>query len=170
MLWSGEQCITESPTEVLSGVASRHTCWGPVSSVLHRVGSFINNLARSFISNLPRILLTIWVLRACTMSTNFVAWEVESSAHLHWHTSHTVGCNVISRAYLSSCTIIYTISVLCSMVYEVSTSEAPVMNDFWWLWWPMITGDGWGLSFLGICLTVEENPRKNLNQQNWPNR
>ena len=26
-------------------------------------------------------------------------------------------------------------------------SLAHVMNDFCWLWWPMITGDGWGLSF-----------------------
>ena len=28
----------------------------------------------------------------------------------------------------------------------------------------------WGLSFLDICLTVEENPRKKLNQENWPYR
>ena len=45
---------------------------------------------------------------------------------------------------------------------------APVWNDFWWLWWPMISGDGWGLSFPENCLTVKVKPRKNLNQENWP--
>ena len=39
-------------------------------------------------------------------------------------------------------------------------SFAPVWNDFWWLWWPMISGDGWGLSFPDICVTVEEKPQK----------
>ena len=39
-------------------------------------------------------------------------------------------------------------------------SLAPIWNDLWWLWWPMIFGDRWGLSFPDICLTVEENPRK----------
>ena len=39
-------------------------------------------------------------------------------------------------------------------------SLASVMNDFWRLWWPMISGDGWGLSFPEICLTVEEKPRR----------
>ena len=32
----------------------------------------------------------------------------------------------------------------------------------------MISEDGWGLSFPDICLTIEEKPRKNLNQENWP--
>ena len=39
-----------------------------------------------------------------------------------------------------------------------------------WFWWPMISGDGWGLSFLDICLTVEKKPGKILNQGNWPDR
>ena len=34
----------------------------------------------------------------------------------------------------------------------------------------MISGDGWGLSFPDIYLTAEENPWKNLNQENWPDR
>ena len=41
-------------------------------------------------------------------------------------------------------------------------SLVPVMNDFLWLWWPMISGDGWSLSFPDICLTVEEKFRKKL--------
>ena len=49
-------------------------------------------------------------------------------------------------------------------------SLAPVWNDFWWLWWPMISGDVWDLSLPDICLTVEEKPRKNLNQENWSDR
>ena len=34
------------------------------------------------------------------------------------------------------------------------------MNEFWWLWWPMISGVSWGLSFPDICRTVEEKIRK----------
>ena len=34
----------------------------------------------------------------------------------------------------------------------------------------MISGDGWGLSFPNICLTVEEKHRKSPNQENWPDR
>ena len=34
----------------------------------------------------------------------------------------------------------------------------------------MISGDGWGLSFPDIYLTVGEKPRKNLNQENLPDR
>ena len=34
----------------------------------------------------------------------------------------------------------------------------------------MVSGDGWGLSFPDICFTVEEKTRKNLNQENWPDR
>ena len=34
----------------------------------------------------------------------------------------------------------------------------------------MISGDGWGLRFPDIRLIVEEKPRKNLNQENWPDR
>ena len=33
-------------------------------------------------------------------------------------------------------------------------------NDVWWLSWPMISGDGWGLRFLDMCLRVEGKPRK----------
>ena len=33
-------------------------------------------------------------------------------------------------------------------------------TNFLWLWWPMVTGDGWGLSFPDICLTVEKRIRK----------
>ena len=47
-------------------------------------------------------------------------------------------------------------------------SLAPVMSDFLWLWWSMISGNGCGLSFPNIYLTVEENSRKILNQENWP--
>ena len=36
---------------------------------------------------------------------------------------------------------------------------APVMKEFWWLWWPMISRDGCGLSFPDIYLTVEEKPQ-----------
>ena len=34
----------------------------------------------------------------------------------------------------------------------------------------MISGDGSGLSFPDICLTVVERTRENLNQENWPDR
>ena len=34
----------------------------------------------------------------------------------------------------------------------------------------MISGDGWGLSFPNICITVEEKSWKNLNQENWPDQ
>ena len=43
---------------------------------------------------------------------------------------------------------------------EHQRSLALVLNDFLWLWWPVISGDGWDLRFLDICLTVEEKPRK----------
>ena len=33
-------------------------------------------------------------------------------------------------------------------------SLTPVWNDFWLLWWPMISGDGWGLPFPDIYLTL----------------
>ena len=33
-----------------------------------------------------------------------------------------------------------------------------------------ICGDEWGLRFPDICLSVEEKPRKNLNQENWTHR
>ena len=49
-------------------------------------------------------------------------------------------------------------------------SLAPVWNDFLRLWWPMISGNGWGLNFPEIYLTVEEKPREKLNQENWPDR
>ena len=39
-------------------------------------------------------------------------------------------------------------------------SLTPVMNDFCWLWWPVIFGDGWDLSFPNFCLTDEEKPGK----------
>ena len=39
-------------------------------------------------------------------------------------------------------------------------SLALVWNDFWRLWWPMIYGDGWDLSFPDISLTVDEKPQK----------
>ena len=44
--------------------------------------------------------------------------------------------------------------------WQQQRSLAPVMNDFLWIWWPMISGDGWGLSFTDICHTVEETPWK----------
>ena len=34
----------------------------------------------------------------------------------------------------------------------------------------MTSGHGWSLSFPDICLTVEETPRKRLNQENWPDQ
>ena len=34
----------------------------------------------------------------------------------------------------------------------------------------MISGDGWGLYFPNICLTVEENSIKSFSQENWPDR
>ena len=34
----------------------------------------------------------------------------------------------------------------------------------------IISGDGQGLSFPDICLTVKEKHQKNLNQENWPNQ
>ena len=37
---------------------------------------------------------------------------------------------------------------------------------FWTIMMAMITGDGWGLSFPDMHHTVEENPQKNLNQEN----
>ena len=40
--------------------------------------------------------------------------------------------------------------------WQHERSLAPVMNDFLWIWWPMISGDGWGLSFTEIW----GNPRK----------
>ena len=52
-------------------------------------------------------------------------------------------------------------------LYQISL--APIWNNFWW-WWPIILEDGWDLSFPDICLTFEENPRKNPNQENWPDR
>ena len=59
---------------------------------------------------------------------------------------------------------------LCFRARQHPRSLAPVMNDFWWFWWPIISGDGCGLRFPDICLTVEENPGKNFNQENWPDR
>ena len=49
-------------------------------------------------------------------------------------------------------------------------SLAPVWNDFWLLWWPMVSGDGLGLRFPYICLTVEEKPRKKpqSGKLTWP--
>ena len=44
-------------------------------------------------------------------------------------------------------------------------SLVPIWNYFWWLWWPMISGDGWGLNFPDICHSVEEK-----SQKNWSNR
>ena len=55
---------------------------------------------------------------------------------------------------------------LCFRANQHLRSLAPTPNDLWWLWWPMISGDGWGLSFPDNCLTVEEktpdktSPRK----------
>ena len=54
--------------------------------------------------------------------------------------------------------------------YQHQRSLAPMMNKFWWLWWPMISGDGWELSFSDICVTVEEKLWKNLNQEKWLDR
>ena len=45
-------------------------------------------------------------------------------------------------------------------VSQHQRSMAPEWNEFWWLWWPIISGDGWGLSFPNICLTIEEKPHK----------
>ena len=44
-------------------------------------------------------------------------------------------------------------------------SLAPVINYFLLLLCPMVSRDGWGLSFPNVCLTVEETPEKNLNRE-----
>ena len=50
-------------------------------------------------------------------------------------------------------------------------SLTPVWNYFDnILWWPMISGDRWGLSFPDICLTGEEKPRQNPTQETCPDR
>ena len=50
---------------------------------------------------------------------------------------------------------------LCFRARQHLRSLSPIINDFLWLWWPIIFGDGCSLSFPDICLTVEEKPRKN---------
>ena len=49
---------------------------------------------------------------------------------------------------------------LCFRARQHHRSLTLVMNDFWWLRWPMISRDGWGLSFPDICLTVEEESQR----------
>ena len=38
--------------------------------------------------------------------------------------------------------------------YQLLRWLAPVSNDLWWLWWPMICGDRCDLSFPDNCLTL----------------
>ena len=89
-----------------------------------------------------------------------------------------VGCQTnLVHQKISYCTSpdweTWSISILEYMGFRArlhQMSLAPVWNDFWRLWWPMISGNGWGLCFPDICLTVEEEPRENLNQENWAYR
>ena len=89
-----------------------------------------------------------------------------------------VGCQTnLVHQKISYCTSpdweTWSISILEYMGFRArlhQMSLAPVWNDFWRLWWPMISGNGWGLCFPDICLTVEEEPRENLNQENWADR
>ena len=39
-------------------------------------------------------------------------------------------------------------------------SLAPAWNDLWWKWWPMISGDWWGLRFPDIFLQLRKKPGK----------
>ena len=75
---------TENPTKVLSARVRQTRMFGPVERC--------STPLRFFISNLTCILLTyyVWVITGCSASTNLVAWDVESGAHLHWHTSHII--------------------------------------------------------------------------------
>ena len=43
-----------------------------------------------------------------------------------------------------------------------------IMNDFWWFWWPMISGDRCSLIFPNMCLTVDKKPRKIPNNEIGP--
>ena len=55
-------------------------------------------------------------------------------------------------------------------IWKHQRTLAPTKNDFLLLRWPMISRDRRGLSFPDICLTVEENPGRNNNQENSPDR
>ena len=44
------------------------------------------------------------------------------------------------------------------------------MNDNGWLWWRNDIWGPWGVKLPDICLTGEENPRKNLTQETCPDR
>ena len=41
-------------------------------------------------------------------------------------------------------------------VHQHRRSLVPIWNGLWWLWWPMLSRDRWGLGFPDICLTVEK--------------
>ena len=43
--------------------------------------------------------------------------------------------------------------------HQHQRSLVPIVNDFLWLCWPLISRDLWGLKFPDICLTVEEKPQ-----------
>ena len=40
----------------------------------------------------------------------------------------------------------------------------------WWLWWPMISRDGWSQRFPDMFYSSGKKPEKNLNQENWSKR
>ena len=80
------------------------------------------------------------------------------------------GNDVTSRSQRLSMPIVVVVEYMIFMARPHHRSLALIMIDFLRLWWPMISGDGWGLSFPDICLTVEEKPRKEPQSGNWPDR
>ena len=64
----------------------------------------------------------------------------------------------------------------CVLVYmsfrarQHQRSLATVMNDFWWLWWSMISGDERGLHFPDIVLRLWKNTGKKSQpgKLTWP--
>ena len=116
-----------------------------------------------------RAIPRVWCHCTCTAE----GMSISSPPHQTRHTPHcTSAGNLWARAMMSALWKLCSQSVLVYMGFrarEYRRSLTPyemIYSD----WWPMISGDTWGLSFPDICLTVEGKPRKHQNQENWPDR
>ena len=75
------------------------------------------------------------------------------------HLRHSSFCNPSFASPTSQA--LHLIHLASRPWHQHQRSLAPVINEFWWLWWPMISGDGWDVSFPDIFVfQLRKNPWK----------